>query len=183
MPVYYFIINFPELHHVCVRPLCNAFYIDVSAVREMGNTVSAAERVAETIVHPVGEPSVAATHHHGYANYEKSGVPPPECPMHQQQQPPKLQAVATAECPVGYGKEKDEINPLNMVSHVNRDAISQELTKFPVFRCPLQIKSLLLISRSRCPPNDKCRTYQNRCQTAPRSFGFTLASRCFGMQC
>lgn len=81
----------------------------------MGNTVSAAERVAETIVHPVGEPASAATRHHGY---DKSGVPPPECPMHQQQQPPKSQAFATAECPVGYGKEKDEINPLNMVRHL-----------------------------------------------------------------
>lgn len=77
----------------------------------MGNTVSAAERVAADIVHPVfGEPTVG--HHHN-VNYSKTGVPPPECPMHQK--PPSTEKkVLTTECPVGYGKE--EVNPLNMVT-------------------------------------------------------------------
>lgn len=75
----------------------------------MGNTVSAAERMAEHIVHPVSEPVAA---HNKQQNVDYSGVPPPECPMHQADAP-KMKAVAVSECPQGYGK--DEINPLNMV--------------------------------------------------------------------
>lgn len=70
----------------------------------MGNTVSAAENIAAGLVHPIGAPEPAKQHHHPY---DKSGVPPPECPMHQKP--------TNTECPVGYGNVSD-INPLNMVS-------------------------------------------------------------------
>lgn len=76
----------------------------------MGNTVTAAEVVAENIIHPVGTSQGVQHHHRG--NY-KEGVPPPECPMHQKVQPPPTSA---SECPVGYGK--NDINPLNMVSEL-----------------------------------------------------------------
>lgn len=74
----------------------------------MGNTVSAAEKVAANIIHPNGgEPNISK---HQHVNYSKGGAPPPECPMHQKQ---PEQKVLTTECPIGYGK--DEVNPLNMV--------------------------------------------------------------------
>lgn len=75
----------------------------------MGNTVTAAELVADHIIHPVGT-AQGVHHHHG--NY-KEGVPPPECPMHQKLPPP----TSGSECPVGYGK--NDINPLNMVINKN----------------------------------------------------------------
>lgn len=84
----------------------------------MGNTVSAAERLASDIVHPHAHahPVVAVAH-------SKGGVPPPECPMHQKDgaaaKPPapaaaKDDITLTGECPLGH--DKDVINPLNMVS-------------------------------------------------------------------
>lgn len=87
----------------------------------MGNTVSAAERLASDIVHPTAAPvhQHAATEHHSKAG----GVPPPECPMHQKDaaaaapsSPPARPATTlTKECPMGHDKD-DAINPLNMVS-------------------------------------------------------------------
>lgn len=76
----------------------------------MGNTVTAADIVADNIIHPVQTAQGVQHHHHG--NY-KEGVPPPECPMHQKVQPPPTSGT---ECPVGYGK--NDINPLNMVRHI-----------------------------------------------------------------
>lgn len=79
----------------------------------MGNTVSAAERIAADIVHP----AAAAAHPHATAaGYSKDAVPPPECPMHQKDadaaSPPPA-AAKEESCPLGHGK--DDINPLNMV--------------------------------------------------------------------
>lgn len=68
----------------------------------MGNTVSAAEKVAADIIHPLKEPKPAD---HQYS-LKAGAQPPPECPMHQKM-PSK------SECPVNY--DKDGINPLNMV--------------------------------------------------------------------
>lgn len=80
----------------------------------MGNTVTAAERMAEHIVHPSGDPVPAAGHNNNNKSFDySSGVPPPECPMHQADAP-KMVVMAASECPQGFGK--DEINPLNMVS-------------------------------------------------------------------
>lgn len=79
----------------------------------MGNTVTAAEAVADHLIHPVGT-AKGVQHHHHQGNY-KEGVPPPECPMHQKVQPPPT--TSGNECPVGYGN--NDINPLNMVSMLN----------------------------------------------------------------
>lgn len=83
----------------------------------MGNTVSAAERLASDIVHPT-----AAAHVHAHVDHSKAGgVPPPECPMHQKgaddavvSPPPQQQKTLTKECPLGHDKD-ETINPLNMV--------------------------------------------------------------------
>lgn len=75
----------------------------------MGNTVSAAERLAEGIVHPVVATAEAKTPHHKSGT--PLGSPPPECPMHQKETPV---VVAKSECPLGH--DKDVINPLNMVT-------------------------------------------------------------------
>lgn len=76
----------------------------------MGNSVSAAENVASTLIHPVGEPKSAGYHHNEL--FRQNAEPPPECPMHQK----KTMVVEAPkdECPVGYGK--NDLNPLNMVS-------------------------------------------------------------------
>lgn len=74
----------------------------------MGNTVSAAERMASDIVHPVVSEQPAPASH---KTHSMSGVPPPECPMHQKTPPPPAKG---EECPVGYGG--NDINPANMVN-------------------------------------------------------------------
>lgn len=83
----------------------------------MGNTVSAAERLASDIVHPSAAAAAANAHPHQPGGYSKDAVPPPECPMHQKDAavPAAAPAVMTVtkECPLGH--DKDEINPLNMV--------------------------------------------------------------------
>lgn len=82
----------------------------------MGNTVSAAESVAAGLVHPIGQPHAAKQQHHPYDH--TSGVPPPECPMHQKLPPPTN---SNDECPVGYGKkDASDINPLNMVRELSQ---------------------------------------------------------------
>lgn len=83
----------------------------------MGNTVSAAERLASDIVHPT---AAAQAHAHAHADNSKAnGVPPPECPMHQKgadaaAAQPKPEKTLTKECPLGHDKD-EPINPLNMV--------------------------------------------------------------------
>uniref|UniRef100_A0A8D8N0P7 Holocytochrome c-type synthase n=1 Tax=Culex pipiens TaxID=7175 RepID=A0A8D8N0P7_CULPI len=90
----------------------------------MGNTVSAAELVASHIVHteaaatpnlPAGHPPV---HHEG--KYASSGAanPPPECPMHQKQEP-KEKPTLISECPVKH--DESDINPLNMMPPMNQN--------------------------------------------------------------
>lgn len=71
----------------------------------MGNTASAAEMVAANITHPTNKHSLVPPE-----NHSTSGVPPPECPMHQKEAKP----IAT-ECPVGYTDENMDVNPYNMV--------------------------------------------------------------------
>lgn len=71
----------------------------------MGNTVSAAEAVAAGITHSQNAHGLVPDH----SKFDtKSGVPPPECPMHQ-----KVAKPAASECPVI--SNTDEINPYNMV--------------------------------------------------------------------
>lgn len=72
----------------------------------MGNTVSAAEAVASGLVHPIAEPFVPPPKH------KATGVPPPECPMHQKVAKPAKPAAT--ECPMGH--TADDINPYNMVN-------------------------------------------------------------------
>lgn len=96
------------LHYVTVSNTpVNVFFPHLSLKDRMGNTVTAAEAVADNLIHPVGKAKGVQHHHQG--NY-KEGVPPPECPMHQKVQPPPTSG---GECPVGYGN--NDINPLNMV--------------------------------------------------------------------
>uniref|UniRef100_A0A182SI28 Uncharacterized protein n=1 Tax=Anopheles maculatus TaxID=74869 RepID=A0A182SI28_9DIPT len=68
----------------------------------MGNTVSAAEKVASNIVPSTLTKGEEATLPKGHPPVgDKSamgGNPPPECPMHQKQQP-KEQPVLVSECP------------------------------------------------------------------------------------
>lgn len=73
----------------------------------MGNTVSAAEAVAAGITHPTNnQPQLVPDH----SKFDmKSGVPPPECPMHQ-----KVAKPAASECPV-INTNNNDINPYNMV--------------------------------------------------------------------
>lgn len=80
----------------------------------MGNTVSAAERLAEGIVHPVTPRSEAPTKPHH--SVTATGSPPPECPMHQKDEKPQA-VVVKSECPLGH--DKDQVNPLNMVRKLN----------------------------------------------------------------
>lgn len=71
----------------------------------MGNTVSAAEAVAAGITHVTHKPELVPDH----SKFDtKSGVPPPECPMHQ-----KAASPSANECPV---INKNDINPYNNVS-------------------------------------------------------------------
>lgn len=72
----------------------------------MGNTVSAAEAVAAGITHAQNKPELVPDHSKFNT---KSGVPPPECPMHQK---------SANECPV-INTNKDDINPYNMVRLCN----------------------------------------------------------------
>lgn len=72
----------------------------------MGNTVSAAENVAAGITHPLTKSS---PHIHDTS----SGVPPPECPMHQKVAKP----AAASDCPAGFTEDNSDINPYNMVIH------------------------------------------------------------------
>jgi len=92
----------------------------------MGNTVTAAEVVADNIIHPVSTAQGVQHHHHG--NY-KEGVPPPECPMHQKVQPPPTSG---DECPVGYGK--NDINPLNMMPAPNQQPAPDQPFSLPTDR-------------------------------------------------
>lgn len=68
----------------------------------MGNTVSAAEIVAAGITHPSLKNS---PHIHG----TPTGIPPPECPMHQKVVPP------ASDCPAGFTDNNSDVNPYNMV--------------------------------------------------------------------
>lgn len=77
----------------------------------MGNTVSAAEVVAANITHPTNKQSLVPPQ-----NHDTSGVPPPECPMHQKEAPKP----AASECPIGYTNDNSDINPYNMVSFIKR---------------------------------------------------------------
>lgn len=70
----------------------------------MGNTVSAAEMVAANITHPTNKDTLVPP-----PNHNTSGVPPPECPMHQKDAKP------ASECPIGYTNDNSDINPYNMV--------------------------------------------------------------------
>lgn len=70
----------------------------------MGNTVSAAEKVAADILHTKTEQPLIPPQGHP----TMSGVPPPECPMHQKEPPP-----AASGCPVPH--DNSDVNPLNMV--------------------------------------------------------------------
>lgn len=73
---------------------------------QMGNTVSAAEAVAAGITQSTNAQGLIPDH----SKFDtKSGVPPPECPMHQ-----KIPAPAAGECPV-INSNTDDINPYNMV--------------------------------------------------------------------
>lgn len=65
--------------------------------------MSAAEIVAAGITHPSLK---ASPHVHG----TPLGVPPPECPMHQNVAKP-----AASDCPAGFTDDKSDINPYNMV--------------------------------------------------------------------
>lgn len=73
----------------------------------MGNTVSAAEVIAGNITH-LGTKAIE-TAPESHKNY--SGVPPPECPMHNKADVTK---VASGECPI----DNSDINPFNMVKSV-----------------------------------------------------------------
>lgn len=72
----------------------------------MGNTVSAAEVVAANITHPSNKQTLVPP-----PNHNMSGVPPPECPMHQKEAKPSAN-----ECPVIHEGVDSDINPYNMVS-------------------------------------------------------------------
>lgn len=82
----------------------------------MGNTVIAAEKVANDIVHPLIKEAekIDLTQYHKPANHPISGDIPPECPMHQKIPP----APSKSECPIQHGK--DDINPLNMMPAANQ---------------------------------------------------------------
>lgn len=71
----------------------------------MGNTVSAAEVVAANITHSTEKHTLVPP-----PNHSTSGVPPPECPMHEKDAKP-----TASDCPVGYTDNKSDINPYNMV--------------------------------------------------------------------
>lgn len=79
----------------------------------MGNSVSAAEKIAIEILHKDAEPKLPNDHHHKHIKHSSSDEPPPECPMHGKMGKPIVVDPAKEECPVGYSK--DDINPLNMV--------------------------------------------------------------------
>lgn len=74
----------------------------------MGNTVSAAEAVAAGITHATNNKLELVPDHSKFDM--KSGVPPPECPVHQNVAKP-----AASECPV-INTNNNDINPYNMVS-------------------------------------------------------------------
>uniref|UniRef100_A0A182W163 holocytochrome-c synthase n=1 Tax=Anopheles minimus TaxID=112268 RepID=A0A182W163_9DIPT len=88
----------------------------------MGNTVSAAEKVASHIVPSTLTKSEETTLPKGHPPLgDKSamgGNPPPECPMHQKQQP-KEQPVLVSECPVKH--DGGDVNPLNMMPPANQN--------------------------------------------------------------
>lgn len=118
---------------------------------QMGNTVSAAEVVAANITHPT---TLAPP-----PNHSTSGVPPPECPMHQKQAKP-----AETECPV-HMIDNSDINPYNMVSDraVNEmeSVRSLNLTHFLfALRCHQETRIQHQINRFPCPKIDKYRAYQ-----------------------
>lgn len=103
----------------------------------MGNTVSAAERLASDIVHPTPTPQHSSDPHHGKAG----GVPPPECPMHQKDgaaaaAPPAAQrpeTKLTKECPMGHDKD-EPINPLNMMPAANQKPAPDQPFPLPTER-------------------------------------------------
>lgn len=71
----------------------------------MGNTVSAAEMVANDIVSHVKVNKLKENEMEPPPGH-RGAVPPPECPMHNK---PKK-----SECPIQHG---NDINPLNMVRY------------------------------------------------------------------
>ncbi|XP_049288582.1 holocytochrome c-type synthase [Anopheles funestus] len=84
----------------------------------MGNTVSAAEKVASNIVPSTLTKGEEATLPKGHPpigdKTAMGGNPPPECPMHQKQQP-----LLVSECPVKH--DGAEVNPLNMMPAANQN--------------------------------------------------------------
>ncbi|XP_041786476.1 holocytochrome c-type synthase-like [Anopheles merus] len=88
----------------------------------MGNTVSAAEKVASNIVPStltkVEDAALPKGHPPLGDKAAMSGNPPPECPMHQKQQP-KEQPVLVSECPIKH--DGAEVNPLNMMPPANQN--------------------------------------------------------------
>lgn len=72
----------------------------------MGNSISV---TAESVVNP--NPNHPPEHH----KMSMGANPPPECPMHQKQEPPKSYA---SECPVQH--DQKDINPLNMMPPANQ---------------------------------------------------------------
>ncbi|XP_062540244.1 holocytochrome c-type synthase [Armigeres subalbatus] len=97
----------------------------------MGNTVSAAELIASNIVYAeAAAPSAAATAptslpkgHPPVGDMHKmasgGASPPPECPMHKKDQPPKEKPILVSECPVKH--DDSDINPLNMMPPMNQN--------------------------------------------------------------
>lgn len=73
---------------------------------QMGNTVSAAESVASGITHP----KVGITTPPIPVNHRTNGLPPPECPMHQN----TAAKPVISECPIR-ADDNSDINPYNLV--------------------------------------------------------------------
>lgn len=98
----------------------------------MGNTVSAAEKVAHDIVHPILNESnkIDLTQYQKPANHASmmSGDPPPECPMHQKL-PPKPVA---SECPIQH--DNKDVNPLNMMPPANQQPAPNQPFPLPTNR-------------------------------------------------
>ncbi|XP_063703364.1 holocytochrome c-type synthase [Culicoides brevitarsis] len=99
----------------------------------MGNSVSAAELMAEHIVRPATEKSAPAGHH---AKYDMSGEPPPECPMHRgggAKAASKEKPILMDGAEIKDGKS-DDINPYNMMPPANQNPAPGQPFPLPIER-------------------------------------------------
>lgn len=100
----------------------------------MGNSVSAAEIIAEHIVHPApstNKAPAAPTGHH--AKYDMSGEPPPECPMHRGGGLAKEKPILKDGAEIKDGKN-DDINPYNMMPPANQNPAPGQPFPLPIER-------------------------------------------------